>query len=319
MAGTLKSDLKRLSALAYHRGEQGEELIRRIHRLPKSAKRHPDYHFLKDVHRWLLVPQTLWPMELEGLGRHVVSQIESGRPLDKRMKLLLSLLSEAPTEGTQAIVAQHEHEVESGRYEPLIQAHYKYETMEVQLSERPEFKADWEQIKAGFDVTKFQDRKGIIRRRMVQERNFRPFLQFGWNKIADRFWAIFDVFCCRWNLYGMRRDHPLLLKLSVNLTPFGTMIFVPAYWSFDPKRDLKWRAITALHRARGVSRQGPKLSLNRLAQRDEAEQAKRLWEQATAAGQRGDARIHWVMGKLGWDARTDESKLRRLLRKAPGR
>jgi hypothetical protein len=112
----------------------------------------------------------------------------------------------------------------------------------------------------------------------------------------------------------MRGDRPLLLKLSVNLTPFGTMIFVPAYWSFDSKRDLKWRAITALHRARGVTRQGPKLSLNQLARHDEAEQARSLWEQATAAGQKGDARVHWVMGKLGWVAGTDESRLRRLLR-----
>jgi hypothetical protein len=33
-------------------------------------------------------------------------------------------------------------------------------------------------------------------------------------------------------------DRPLLLKLSVNLTAFSTMIEVPKYWSFDPKRNL---------------------------------------------------------------------------------
>jgi len=73
-----------------------------------------------------------------------------------------------------------------------------------------------------------------------------------WRKSADRFHAVFDVFCQRWHLYGMRRDRPLLLKLTANLTPFGTMIFIPTYWSFDQKRDLNWRAITALHKARGV-------------------------------------------------------------------
>jgi hypothetical protein len=54
----------------------------------------------------------------------------------------------------------------------------------------------------------------------------------------------------------MEGDRPLLLKLTVNLTPFGTMILIPGYWSFDPKRDLNWKAITALHRARGVQRYG---------------------------------------------------------------
>ncbi len=36
----------------------------------------------------------------------------------------------------------------------------------------------------------------------------------------------------------MRGDEPLLMKLSVNITPHGTMIFIPAYWSFDAKRDV---------------------------------------------------------------------------------
>ena len=40
----------------------------------------------------------------------------------------------------------------------------------------------------------------------------------------------------------MEGEKPLLLKLSVNLTPFSTLIEVPKYWSFDPKRDLTWGA-----------------------------------------------------------------------------
>ncbi len=112
----------------------------------------------------------------------------------------------------------------------------------------------------------------------------------------------------------MQGDKPLALKMTVNLTPFGTMIFVPAYWSFDPKRDLKWRAITSLHRARGVMRQGEKLSQNRSQRRDEAERAKRLVEQAKARGLKGFARAYWVMGQLNWDPRTDISRLKRLLK-----
>jgi hypothetical protein len=231
------------------------------------------------------------------------------------MKLLLALLGEPPSYSAQAVVAQHEHEVQAGEYGSLLRSDYKYDTVESLLLQRPDFRAEWDSIKAAFDVSKFRDHKKIIRRRMVQERNFRYYFHFGWNRHTGRFYEVFDVFCHRWNLYGMQEDRPLLLKLTVNLTPFGTIIFVPAYWSFDPKRDLKWRTITALHRARGVARQGPKLSLNQAMRHAEGEKAARLWDQATAAGRKGDARVYWVMGKLGWDLRTDRSRLSRLLQK----
>ena len=135
-------------------------------------------------------------------------------------------------------------------------------------------------------------------------------------KTADRFHAVFDVFCQRWNLYGMQGDRPLLLKLTANLTPFGTMIFIPAYWSFDPKRDLNWRAITALHKARDVPKQGSKLSANQSAARLESVRARRLWKEAGARKLRGEARISWMRKKLGKDMRTDERQLRRILAKA---
>jgi len=137
-----------------------------------------------------------------------------------------------------------------------------------------------------------------------------------WTKTADRFHAVFEAFCQRWNLYGMRGDQPLLLKLIANLTPVGTMIFIPAYWSFDPKRDLNWRAITALHKAREVPKQGPKLSANQLAAREQAIRARELWEEAAALKLKGERRISWMLKKLSWDLRTDERQLRRILAKA---
>jgi len=79
---------------------------------------------------------------------------------------------------------------------------------------------------------------------------------------------------------------PLLLKLSVNVTPFGTMILIPRYWSFDHKRDLKWKAVARLHRSRDVHRQGVKLSASQLARYEDGMRALRLWRQARAAGLR---------------------------------
>ncbi len=163
---------------------------------------------------------------------------------------------------------------------------------------------------------KFTDHKGIIRRRLVTERSMREDWAFRWAKAADRFHAVFDVFCQRWHLYGMQRDRPLLLKLTANLTPFGTMIFIPAYWSFDPKRDLNWRTITALHTARGVRKQGPKLSANQLAARSEAIRAAQLRKEADVLKLKGEARTTWMLQQLGRDLRTDERELRRILTKS---
>src|SRR5262249_52964745 len=164
-----------------------------------------------------------------------------------------------------------EHAVKAGSYESLIQAQYKFDLLEGELCKNEEFKGDWERLKAQSGVEKYRNAKGVIRRRRVEERNFRgKDWKFSWQTEADRFQVVFDAFCHRWDLYGMEWDRPLLLKLSVNLTPFSTMIEVPRYWSFDPKRDLKWGAITMLHRTREVLRQGPKLSPIRAARGDEA-------------------------------------------------
>jgi hypothetical protein len=228
---------------------------------------------------------------------------------------LLALLSEFPSITEQDAVAAQEQEVQVGSYEGLISAQHKFDLKEDLISQKPEFKADWDVLKRCFDVGKYRDKKGIIRRRMASERNFRPEgWEFAWKTREDRFRVVFDAFCHKWVLYGMEWDRPLLQKLSVNVTPFGTMIFVPRYWSFDHKRDLKWKAVARLHRSRDVHRQGIKLSAGQLARYQDGMKALRLWRQAKAGGLKGIALISWVMGKLGWDPRTDERQLRRLLR-----
>ncbi|MBI4024564.1 MAG: hypothetical protein HY360_06255 [Verrucomicrobia bacterium] len=314
MNSTLRADLERLKQLAYHRVEWSGDLLRQIHRLPRKCRTHPAYGVLQVLRHWLFAPITLWPVDVDGLGRWVVDAIRAGRRLERPLVLLTELLGEPPENAAQEIVAQHEHQVAKGDYESLLMARHKYEFQEQDLLANPEFVAEWNRLKEIVDVRRHQDHKKIIRRRMVQERNFRPDFGFRWKKPAERFQEIFDAFCHRWNLYGMQGDRPLLLRLTVNLTPFGTMIFIPAYWSLDPKRDFKWRTITALHRARGVPRQGAKLGLNRLSRAEEARKAQALWNQATQAGLKGDQKFQWVMGGLGWHPRTDESKLKRLLR-----
>jgi hypothetical protein len=94
------------------------------------------------------------------------------------------------------------------------------------------------------------------------------------------------------------------------------MIFIPAYWSFDPKRDLNWRAITALHKARGVPKQGAKLGANQLAARQEASHASKVAKQANMLKLKGAARISWMLKQLNKDLRTDERQIRRILARA---
>jgi len=310
---SLQSDLKRLGALAYHRLENSEDLVRRFHRFRRTS--HGDSSQLQKLYDWLFIPITLWPIDIEGFLRIALGRAAL-RPLEKTMRLLIDLLPLPPSDRTQRAVSEHEHSVQHGNYESLIRARHKYDQIESELARDQTFRAQWNSIKAHFDVIKFADHKGIIRRRLIAERSMREHWPFRWTKTADRFHAVFDVFCQRWNLYGMRGDHPLLLKLTANLTPFGTMIFIPAYWSFDPKRDLNWRAITALHKARGVPKQGPKLNANQSAARLGEARAAKLAKQAAAMKLKGEARTTWMLQQLGRDLRTDERELRRILTKS---
>src|SRR5437879_3346836 len=310
-AASPENDLKHLRELAYHRLENSADLVRKFHHFRRSD--HTDLNHLQKLYDWLFVPITLWPIDIEGLLRAALDSAASSRRLDKRMILLIDLLPLRLSDRTQRAVSEHEHSVQHGSYESLIRARHKYDQMESELARDRTFQAQWNSIKRYFDVMKFDDHKGIIRRRFVTERSMREHWPFRWTKTADRFQAAFDVFCQRWNLYGMRGDRPLLLKLTVNLTPFGTMIFIPAYWSFDPKRDLNWRAITALHKARGVPKQGQKLSANQLAAHFEAAQAAELSKEADARKLKGEARLSWMLKKLNRDSRTDERQLRRIL------
>lgn len=314
MTASLHRDIKKLSRLAFRRTEKAREVVREFHSVKKQIRNHADYAEVECLYQWLFVPLTLWPVDVAGLMMHVLRKMVSGAKPDAKAKLLLTLLGTAPDETIQSVAAAHEHLVQQGNYESLIKSQPKFEEMEQQLHRDAGFNRAWNEIKEHFPVDQYRNLKGVVRRRMVQERNFRSAWDFRWTAKKDRFQNVFDAFCHKWNLYGMEGDRPLLLKLTVNLTPYGTMILIPGYWSFDPKRDLNWKAMTALHRARGVQRQGPKLSRNRMANREDAIAAKRLWREAKSQGLRGRPRVEWVLAKLHLDCGNDESKLKRLLR-----
>jgi hypothetical protein len=307
----LKKDLARHSKLAFRRMRAGEELIKQFHKFPDGVRNQPA---LKCIYQWLFVPFSLWPVDVIGLAEHMFGLVESQKQPSAAMLQIIELLGNPPSEKTCVAISDHEHSVKGGNYESLIKAQHKFDFKEEVLRQNPGFLADWKRIKSHFDVKKFQSDNGVIRRRMVSERNFRPpDWDFSWRGTKNKFSNVFDAFCHKWVLYGMQRDKPLLQKPSVNVTPYGTMVVIPRYWSFDSHRDLRWRPITRLHHSRGVSKQGLKLSTNQKQKRKQAELARKHFASASARGLRGEKRDDWVIAKLGLHPETDRKQLWRLL------
>lgn len=203
---SLEDDLRRLSALAYHRLEWSGDVVRELHRLRATAGDHRDFPYLERACAWLFVPFTLWPIGFHGLCLVLQQRLAANERLENALRLLIDTLPELPSAKAQAAAAGHERAVQRGDYDAQVKAGEKYRLIEAQLMNDRRFREAWAAIKAEFDVAKYRDRKGIIRRRVVAERAFRTDWQFDWKKPAARFQAVFDAFCHRWNLYGMEGD-----------------------------------------------------------------------------------------------------------------
>ncbi len=311
MKSSLQEALSRQAKLAFRRVRPGAELIRRFHGLPTGVRADTD---LQRLSAWLIVPFSLWPIDIVGLAARLIGLAEKGKSPNAEMRALISLLGDPPNPETCDAVCAHEHLVKGGNYESLIKAQHKFDAKEKRLLGDREFLVDWKWIKRHFDISKHQGDNGVIRRRMVFERNFRPpDWDFSWTSLDNKFENVFDAFCHKWTLYGMEWDKPLLQKLSVTITPYGTMVVIPRYWSFDYGRDLKWRAIMHLHSARKVPRQGAKLVSNQAERRSLAIAARKHLAEAKRRGIKGEMRDYWVMEKVGLPPNTDPRQLRRLL------
>lgn len=311
MASTLKQDLEKLDALAYHRRDYSQADLRRFHALGRKKAVPAE---LAILHQWMLVPLTLWPLNIHDIFCSCLDSVEAGRPLDSDMVFLLQSLPEPPSEKVCRIVAEHEHLVQKGSYESLINTQAKFDSIEKEAIRDPELVSAWKAIKKRWDVTKFADRKGVIRRSLTTERNFRQAFSVDWKDPWHRFQAAFDAFCARWDLYGMQGDKPLTMKLSVNLTPHGTMIFIPAYWSFDAKRDVSWPAVKKLHGARALKKQGEALTEGLEERRANAAKLRKLDREVKRLGLRGDKKHEFLCDGLGWVADTSPKRFS-LLRK----
>ena len=267
-----------------------------------------------------LCPQN--PVHLARLVQLSLTSPTPGRDrLDALLELFVSENSAATRTGNNAseaadfeIVLRSEHERREGLAEQAWKASHKFTEYHQSLLDNPEFQADWVALKKHFKVDHLRDSRGIIRRSRLPERNWQRPTHPDLGLATERFQVVFDFFCWKWFLYGMRGDEPLVEKLTYTLTPYGTQIFIPGYWNFDPARDINWKAVTRLHRARGLEKQGVKLAANR---RERAAQLRRLKTADAEARRlrlRGKARFDYLKTQAGLAPLTDEAQVRRMLR-----
>ena len=311
MSTALDSDLNKLQSRAFDRADWATGALQRYHGLIGKAGESAEKP-LVPLYQWMFVPSTLWPFNVQDVLEDCLTTLEKGKPLNSRHRLLIELLPEPPDETVCAAVAEHEFQVQQGAYENLVQTQAKYAQNELAIRHEPHLRQQWERLKAAFPVQKYADHKGVIRRTMGTERNLRPAFSVNVRRRDEVFRAAFDAFCLRWNLYGMQHDDPLLLKLAVNLTPYGTMIHIPAYWSFDPKRDIRWEAIARLHRVRVPGRQGAALAENQADQRRDAGILRRLDQEAARLKLKGEKKHAFLCSGLGWVPETSPKRLSRL-------
>ena len=311
MPSPLDQDLKKLHSQAVDLADWIEPAIRRYHAVA-GGMAEPQSVLIRKLCDWLLAPFSLWPFNLHEVFETCLSTLEKRKKLTTRQQLIIELLPEPPSETICAAVTAHEFHVQKGSYENLVKTQIKYDQNELAMRNDPELRRQWASIKTAFDVKTYCDHKGVIRRTMTAERNLRSTFSVDIRLPKDAFQAAFDAFCLRWNLYGMKHDEPLLLKLAVNITPFGTMIHIPAYWSFDTKRDIQWPAIAKLHGIRVHGRQGSALAEGLAERRQNAAKLRQLDQEVRRLGLRGDPKHEFLCRGLGWVPGTDQKRFSRL-------
>jgi hypothetical protein len=311
MTKALDRDLKKLKTRAYHIAEWAEDVLRRYHAALPNLQDDVAVR-LRVLYDWMFVPLTLWPFNIQEMLNDLLTAVEKGKRLSRQQSLIIDLLPAPPDETICEAVAHHERHVQTGSYENLVKTQAKYSQAEFAIRTDPQLQSQWASIKAAFDVAAYTDYKGMIRRTMGAERNLRPTFSVNLRSRADAFRAAFDAFCLRWNLYGMQHDEPLLLKLAVNITPYGTMILIPSYWSFDPKRDIRWDAIASLHRVRVPGRQGSALAEGVAERMKLAEKLRQLDQEARRLKLRGEKKHAFLCEGLGLVPETSAKRLSRL-------
>ncbi|MFZ5497269.1 MAG: hypothetical protein ACOZE5_18255 [Verrucomicrobiota bacterium] len=296
---SLKSSLRQLRRLRYQRFKACSDIVSEWFAVRTRIDRHPQSDALWRVHDWLIVPLTLQALDYSGLARHIISVLRRGEEFDADLNLLLALIEEPPAALKIERMRAHEEAVAEGRYDGLAKEPRRYEELETAIREDPLLQKFWTRIKSHYAGQFQPNRRGVMRRTLARERGFDCRHEFKWARKNDRFQITFDALCHRWCLYGFEKESALALKLTANLTPHGTMIFVPRGMSLAANGTLVWGAITSIHKAHGASRQGEKLIEIRMQRRKDREMATKLAVEAKKLALRGKARTDFILTGMG--------------------
>ncbi len=270
-----------------------------MHRLSKRIEKHWLALEIWRVHDWVIAPLTLQALDFAGIGEHIVHVLRTRREFDADFILLLKLIDDPPSPQKIALMKEHEAAVAEGRYDGLAKEPKRYDELEAKIRSDPLLLQFWTRLRSRYAPYFRPNARGVVRRTLARERGFDCRRSFHWAKKRDRMQITFDALCHRWCLYGYEKDSALALKLTANLTPHGTMIFVPRGMSLAANRTFVWAAITAIHRAHGASRQGEKLFEIRIQHRKDRAAARAFDEEARAKKLRGAERYRYILLKMG--------------------
>ncbi len=204
--------------------------------------------------------------------------------------------------------------VSRGAYEEFLtpSGKAKYDEFEKRIFESAEFKKDWALIKSLYPQY-FTETKPKYRRKLIPERNWELSKGAAFDTEQNEFRAILELFFWKYYLWYMDGDYPLLMKPSVNITPLGTQIFIPAYMSYDAKRDLNHGKISKLHRSKGMRKQGVAFSESRIRNTELSKAAKAAEAEYRQKGVKGDKLLECIAHAIGRPD-MDFRALRRLLK-----
>jgi hypothetical protein len=311
-------DEETLLKRAFYMHKKCLPLLKQLYVLLTSAS-YKDFHpLLLLLKQWLLAPFSLWPVDFRGAGQHVCIELEAGRPIDREMMAMFEFLKPVPGPEEQETVGIYEFEIELGIYDALVRNDVKYAIRMKELQENPKFRAHLELLKAIYNLDEIANGSTVLRRLPGCERNFRiKDFFFNWSNKKSRFIHVFTSFCWQHELYGLEKKDgewvPLLMKVTVNVTPHGMIIYVPKWMSLDLKRDLIIKALTDLHTCRGTLRQGPKISESRLEKQDLAKNVYNADQAAKDKGYKGKKRFAFIMEEAKLPASTDNRRIYELI------
>ncbi len=243
--------------------KRGEELFP----LLDQPDHQPHHGRIRRLIEWLVIPPTLWLVDYVGLSKIIARRLSQKEPIDPRMLELIDELEELPGPEEQAHAVKCETTAQSGDYAKFLRNPEKYQAMVSRVVEDPKRIAHWNRIEKLFKLGKFRHHsKGVIRRTQYLERGVPP-EEFYLTDASDEerwlFRAIFDLYCSKYGLFGMKFSEALVEHLTITRTRFNTIISIPN-WLAVARDDIMWEAVMDTHWNPDRTRQGPKASGNEL-------------------------------------------------------